>query len=411
MKSNHPQKSIVDVLRDHLTDESPLLIVTDMQALDRSLVAIAEAFPPDTLHAVAVKANNQEPLMRRIAERGFGFEAASASELAMALGQVEAERVVYDAPAKTGTEISKALAAGVRLNVDSIQELRRVAACGPVGRVGVRINPGGRVGAAPGSSTAIPGSKFGIDLREDGEVLLSLLRESPFIDGLHVHTGSQGGDPTLLVDGARSLVDFAIQVEAAGKTVSVLDIGGGLSVDYRSAVDENTLGRWVSLLRTRVPELFSGRWRIITELGRAVHARHSVAVSRVEYTKRSGGRNIAITHAGADLFLRAVYQPELWYHRISVYDQHGQPKGGEPELWDVAGPLCFSGDLIGRGRLLPPIVPGDVVVVHDVGAYTLSMWSRYNERARPKELFVGDYSSPDDISALRSFMSGSKGPS
>ena len=105
--------------------------------------------------------------------------------------------------------------------------------------------------------------------------------------------------------------------------------------------------------------------------------------SRVEYTKIAGGRSIAVIHAGADLFVRAAYAPQHWHHRVSVFDAGGSPKGGALSPWDVAGPLCFSGDLVARERLLPPIEPGDIVVVHDAGAYTLSMWSRYNSRRAP----------------------------
>ena len=106
-------------------------------------------------------------------------------------------------------------------------------------------------------------------------------------------------------------------------------------------------------------------------------------MSRVEYTKVSHGRRIAVTHLGADMFPRTAYLPDTWHHEVSVSDASGAPKSGQVVGQDVAGPLCFSGDLIARDRALPPIEVGDLVVIHDVGAYTLSMWSRYNSRLSP----------------------------
>jgi diaminopimelate decarboxylase len=117
----------------------------------------------------------------------------------------------------------------------------------------------------------------------------------------------------------------------------------------------------------------------------------------VEYTKRSGECRIAVIHAGADLFLRQVLAPEAWSLRVSVHHPDGRPKSGAPEPWDIAGPLCFSGDLLARGRSLPPIEPGDLVVVHDAGAYTLALWSRYNSRCSPVVLAHG----PEGLMVLR----------
>jgi len=108
--------------------------------------------------------------------------------------------------------------------------------------------------------------------------------------------------------------------------------------------------------------------------------------TRVEAVKESGGRRIAIGHVGADLFVRTAYQPQNWPHRISVFTPEGDPKDIAEEdfiLQDVAGPLCFSGDMLAVARPLPKIDEGDIVVVHDTGAYTYSMYSRYNSRLAP----------------------------
>ena len=121
----------------------------------------------------------------------------------------------------------------------------------------------------------------------------------------------------------------------------------------------------------------------MTEFGRLVNAKAGWAASRVEYTKQAGGRRIAVIHLGADFLVRPAYVPEVWRHRVTVHGSAGMPKAGPVVSQDIAGPLCFSGDLVARQRDLPLTEPGDWVVIHDAGAYTLSMWSRYNSRQAP----------------------------
>ena len=135
-------------------------------------------------------------------------------------------------------------------------------------------------------------------------------------------------------------------------------------------------------------------------MGRALHAKAGWFASRVEYTKRAGSRDLAVIHAGADLLVRTAYAPEVWPHRISVHDATGLLKTADVGPWDIVGPLCFSGDRVAEQRQLPAIVPGDIVVVHDVGAYTLSMWSRYNSRQAPAVYSVeGD--GPVDVTLMK----------
>eukprot|EP00828_Plagiopyla_frontata_P030721 TRINITY_DN4024_c0_g1_i2.p3 TRINITY_DN4024_c0_g1~~TRINITY_DN4024_c0_g1_i2.p3 ORF type:complete len:141 (-),score=22.88 TRINITY_DN4024_c0_g1_i2:191-613(-) len=109
-------------------------------------------------------------------------------------------------------------------------------------------------------------------------------------------------------------------------------------------------------------------------------------VSRVEYVKNSGGLPIALQHAGADLFTRPVYLPEKWPLRVTVLDCEGNKKEGPLFTQDIAGPLCFAGDIIAHKRALPQIEQGDWVIIHDAGAYTFSMYSKYNMRLLPQVL-------------------------
>ena len=156
---------------------------------------------------------------------------------------------------------------------------------------------------------------------------------------------------------------------------------------------------YVRALRSEMPALFDGSFTLITEFGRWVHANAGFAVSRVEYLKITKGTGNAtdttvssevstiMIHVGADLLIRECYLPNQWSHKISVADQSGKIKTGNGEKnYTIAGPLCFQGDIIAREISLPRVAEGDYIVIHDTGAYTLSMWSRYNSRQMPKVL-------------------------
>jgi diaminopimelate decarboxylase len=381
----------------HLGEEQPLALFVDFSALDHQLAALRAAFPSGTLHALAIKACPVAGVLKRAIEAGFGLEAASRVELELALRLVEPARIVFDSPAKTPGEIARALRAGVGLNVDNLQELARVAALGPTPGVGLRVNPGVGLGAIAETSTAYAGSKFGVDLGLHRAEVIAAFCRHPWLTGLHVHVGSQGCTPDLLAAGAAALAGLADEIAAAGGRVEAIDIGGGLPVDYAREEEAPAFAAYAAALGRAAPALLSGRWRLVTEFGRHVFARAGWVASRVEYTKRSGERRIAVIHAGADLFLRQVLCPEAWSLRIGVHGPDGRPKPGVPEPWDIAGPLCFSGDLLARGRALPPIEPGDFVVVHDAGAYTLALWSRYNSRLSPAVLAHG----PEGLTVLR----------
>lgn len=372
-----------------LGSDTPVLMFHDLDAFRAGLAALRAAFPPGALHAVAMKANPVGALLAEARALGFGVECASEVEVehALRLGFAGPD-VVFDSPAKTVREIDRALASDVTVNADNLGEIERIAArlAAKPSRsvVGLRVNPVVGGGTIAASSTATRTSKFGVTLDEHRAAIVDAFARHPWLVGLHAHVGSQGCALDRMVESARRLVDLAVEIEARrGRAVTLLDIGGGLPVDYTSDDVRPTFAEYAALLRQRVPELFSGRFRLVTEQGRSVFAKGGWVASRVEHTKRAGGRDIAVVHVGADLFVRTAYLPATWPHRITVHDPAGALKQGPASPWDIAGPLCFSGDLLAEGRALPPVEAGDFVVVHDAGAYTLSMWSRYNSRRAP----------------------------
>lgn len=371
-----------------LFDESPWAVFVDLDRLETRFDRLRVAFDDDTLHAVAVKANPLVKVLRRLAEKGAGLEVASQGELQVARRTpAPASSIVFDSPAKTCRELTGAIAEGIRVNADSLAELARIDELDvePSGNIGLRLNPVVGAGGIEATSVATTLSKFGVDLKRHRRELVAAFEQYPWLDGLHVHTGSQGCGLSLLVEGVRRCVDFAVELEQryGPGCIRTIDIGGGLPVAYRPDDEAPEIEEYAQTLRDEVPALFDGPWRIVTEFGRWLFAPCGFAASRVEYVKPTQSGVIATIHFGADLLVRTAYRPNDWYHRVTIHDKEGLIRRGEQTTVTVAGPLCFSGDLVARQRALPHPVPGDFIAAHDVGAYTFSMWSRYCSRPFP----------------------------
>ncbi len=397
---------------DGLIDEDDTDIVFhDLSFLSERITELKAVFPDSTLHTVALKANPLTALLLKTLESGLGVEVASLPELYLAeRAGFPPSKIVFDSPAKTMKELEHALRLGVSLNVDSFAELKRIDALLKVitstSLIGLRINP--QVAEGRIRSTGVAGriSKFGIPLDAHREEILECYSRYDWLKGIHVHIGSQGYPVELLGEGIKRVVGVATRVNSmlrhgAGRAgVEVVDIGGGLPVSYRHDSDAISMQEYAGLLRDKVGVLFSGEFRLMTEFGRYLHANAGWAASRVEYVKRERDHNIIMTHVGADLLVRKCLNPDDWHHEITVVDRTGRVKTGQDaNRYMVAGPLCFSGDVIGRDLALPAVEEGDYILVHDIGAYTLSMWSRYNSRQMPK--VIGYYGGGEEFEVLR----------
>lgn len=371
------------------------LVLHDLDRLEARAREVVAAFPGSCLHTVAVKANPLPPLLARLKAVGLGAEAASGPELILALqAGFPPERIAFDSPAKTVEELALALQAGVMVNCDNLDEAARLAGLPgsrtPAAAVGLRINPQVGTGTIPASSTAGAWSKFGIPLAEERGAVLAAFDRHPWLTALHLHVGSQGCGPDLLVEGVRRVWDLAREINArsprpGSPRVAVLDIGGGLPFPYLGGPAPYPPARYARDLARACPGIFE-EFRVVTEFGRFLHAGAGWAASRVEYVKRQGGRVTAVLHLGADLFPRECYLPGDWPHRFALFGPDGRPRRGRAVPHQLAGPLCFSGDFPGRDVPLPLARPGDLAVVRDAGAYAMAMWSRYNSRALPRVL-------------------------
>lgn len=381
---------------DLVNPHDTAVVFYNLSSVEERIAGLEKIFPQTALHAIAVKANPLTKILSKIKALDVGAEVASLPELHLAeMAGFSPETIVFDSPCKTRAEIEYALKAGVYLNSDSFDELDRIGeilkTVQSESMIGVRINP--QVGQGSIQSTSVAGtiSKFGISVNENREKIVAYFLKYEWLTGIHVHIGSQGCPVPLVIEGIRKVLDLTIEINEKLKLnsnpnrIGIFDIGGGLPVSYHPEIVPVTMDQYVAMLKESCAELFTGQFRLITEFGRYIYANAGWVASKVEYVKREPSYNIIMTHVGADLFLRKAYNPFDWHHQISVVDKHGNLKSGtDRNKYIVAGPLCFAGDLIARDHELPAVTEGDYILIHDAGAYTLSMWSRYNSRQMPK---------------------------
>ncbi|MFF8715146.1 diaminopimelate decarboxylase [Streptomyces sp. NPDC015184] len=387
--------ALAHAVRDGLLGpRSPLIGLLDVDGVLDAVDALNEAFagPATVQHTFAAKACGLVPVLRLLADAGMGCEVASPGELEQALAAgFPYDRIVFDSPAKTVEELEFALAHGIAINLDNFQELARVdrllAGREPAGPIGLRVNPQVGAGAIGAMSTATATSKFGVALRDPGavEAVTEAFAARPWLNRLHAHVGSQGCPLPLIARGVGVAHDLAERInERLGRTqIVALDIGGGLPVNFDDEDDRPTYADYVAELRAAAPGLLDGRYTLVTEFGRSLLAKSGTVATLVEYTKSAGGRQIAVTHAGAQVATRTVFMPDSWPLRVGIFDASGRPKQGPTQVVDIAGPCCFAGDLTAIGRELPVVEPGDVVALYDTGAYYFSSHFSYNSLPRP----------------------------
>ncbi|GKQ34957.1 diaminopimelate decarboxylase [Streptomyces sp. A012304] len=376
-----------------LSEDRPLAGFVDVPGVRESVAALHAAFAdvPDVLHAFAAKACPLVPVLRLLRDAGMGCEVASPGELWLALDAgFDPARIVLDSPAKTRQEIREALALGVAVNADNLDELERIDALRPAGCasvLGLRVNPQVGAGAIEAMSTATAHSKFGVALRDPGarERVVEAFVRRPWLTRLHGHVGSQGCPLPLIAEGLAALHTLAEEINArvGHRQVTSLDLGGGLPVNFADDTVSPTYADYVAALTAAEPALLDGRYRLVTEFGRSLLAKNGFLAARVEYVKDAGGRRVAVTHAGANVATRTVFMPQAWPLRVSAYGPDGTPKQAALLRQDVAGPCCFSGDVVAHDRALPELAEGDWVVLHDTGAYYFSAPWSYNSLPRP----------------------------
>ncbi len=371
---------------------TPLYAYSRSAMLD-ALAAYRQALEGrDHLICYAMKANSNLAVLQTFAKAGCGFDIVSSGELQRVLAAGgDPAKVVFSGVGKTRAEMLHALETGVMcFNVESEAELELLsqvaAGSGKTARVSLRVNPDVDAGTHPYISTGLKGNKFGI-AHERAVATYQRAAALPGlkVEGIDMHIGSQITDTAPYLDALDRLLDLIEAVEAQGIRISHIDLGGGLGITYADEVPPSAASL-VSAVLERIDSRGHGQRKIVFEPGRSLVGNAGVLVSEVLYLKPGEDKNFCIVDAAMnDLARPAMY--EAWMDIVAC-----TRRGQTGLACDVVGPVCESGDWLGRDRQLA-VQPGDRVAVLSAGAYGMSMASNYNSRGRAAEVMVsGDAS-------------------
>ena len=333
----------------------------------------------------AVKANSNLAVLNVLARCGAGFDIVSGGELRrVLLAGGDPRRVVFSGVAKSREDITVALEAGILcFNVESTPELERLQEMAALmnrrAAISIRVNPDVDARSHPYISTGLRENKFGVAI-DDARTLYARAATLPNIDirGIGCHIGSQLTSLEPFVDALDRVLAMVDELAGDGITLEHVDVGGGLGVVYRDEQPPSPQEYAQALLG----RLGGRRLRLIAEPGRAIVARAGVLLTRVEYLKDSGERHFAIVDAGMNDLIR----PSLYAAWMGI-EPVRRREDATTSCYDVVGPVCESGDFLGKQRHLA-LDTDELLAVSGAGAYGFVMSSNYNSRPRAAEVMV-----------------------
>ncbi|WP_020210751.1 diaminopimelate decarboxylase [Gilvimarinus chinensis] len=332
----------------------------------------------------AVKANSNIALLNLLARLGAGFDIVSGGEMERVLtAGGDPKRIVFSGVGKTAAEMAKALQVGIHcFNVESEPELELLSQVaveqGLTARVSLRVNPDVDAKTHPYISTGLKENKFGIDIARAPEVYRRAAA-LPNIDvqGVDCHIGSQLTELDPFLDALDRLLVLVDGLAAEGIEISHLDLGGGLGVTYRDEVPP-AVADYMAAIKAKLGDR---KLALMFEPGRSIAANAGALLTKVLYLKPTEAHNFAIIDAAMNDNIRpALYQ--AWQDIRPL-----KARRGEKKRWDLVGPVCETGDFLGKDRELA-LEPGDTLAVMSAGAYGFTMSSNYNTRPRACELLV-----------------------
>ncbi|CAB3759260.1 diaminopimelate decarboxylase [Paraburkholderia humisilvae] len=336
---------------------------------------------------VAVKANSNLAVLNVFARMNAGFDIVSGGELARVLAAGgKAENTVFAGVGKSAAEMRDALAAGVKcFNVESIPELDRLnEAAGAMGKrapVSLRVNPDVDAKTHPYISTGLKSNKFGVAF-DDARATYRAAAAMRHLEvvGIDCHIGSQITEVSPYLDAVDRLLELVEQIEADGVKIRHIDVGGGLGITYDDETPPD-IGVFVRTVLDRIDARGHGHREVYFEPGRSLVGNAGILLTRVEFLKPGIEKNFLIVDAAMnDLARPAMYNA---YHAIEPVVTRAAPK----QVYDVVGPVCESGDWLGRERELA-VAAGDLLAIRSAGAYGFVMSSNYNTRPRAAEVMV-----------------------
>jgi len=376
-------------LRELVRQHGGPLYVYSRQAMLAALAPYQKALQGrEHLICYAVKANSNLAVLQTFAQAGCGFDIVSSGELARVLAAGgDAAKVVFSGVGKTRAEMAEALKAGVKcFNVESTAELEVLSnvahGLGLVARVSLRVNPDVDAGTHPYISTGLKGNKFGV-AHDHALATYERAASLPGIEvvGIDCHIGSQITDVGPYLDALDRVLDLVDAIEAKGIRIHHLDLGGGLGITYTDEVPPKA-DELIAQLLARIDARGHGHRQVMFEPGRSLVGNAGVLLTEVLFLKEGEQKNFCVVDAAMnDLMRPALY--EAWMGIVNTL----QRAPDQAQVWDVVGPVCESGDWLGRDRALT-VEQGDVLAVLSAGAYGMTMASNYNTRGRAAELMI-----------------------
>lgn len=364
---------------------TPFYLYSHHTLLDH-FTKIQKAFKElDPLICFAMKSNDNLAVIKTLIDLGAGLDIVSIGELKKAqLVKVDPKKIVFASVGKTDEEIIAAIKAGILFfNVESLPELveidRIAQQLKKKVQIALRINPDVKAATHAKITTGTLDKKFGIDLATARAILLKQ-KKYRFVEvnGLHVHIGSQITTAAPFVSAIKRVITFIKTLRREGVRLKYLDIGGGLAAIY----NEEKVQSAQDYADVIMPYLKKTGLKIIMEPGRFIACNAGIFVSKVLYLKDNGRKKFLIVDGGMNDLIR----PSLYdaYHEIVPVKKNGRTL----MKMDVVGPICESGDYLGKERMLPKMHKNELVAVMSAGAYGYVMSSNYNVRARVPEVMV-----------------------
>ncbi len=350
------------------------LYVYDAEAVRRAYRALAGCFPYRPLDChYAIVCNKNRHLVRALHECGAGIHANTPGDAHAALAAgVPAEQIVYSGTNLGAADLDYFVSRGIRLNLDSLDQLRDLAARGVPQEVGLRLlvdDPG-------------RGSRIGVTAEELEPALAIAEPAGLRVIGLHMYAGTNTLNPARFL----ACLDRVLAVSDGLADLAFVDLGGGFGIDYRAGddgIDLPMVGREVSERMARLSERRRRAVRLVLEPGRILVGRAGILLCTVVSVKERGGRRfVGVDSTVGNIVVPSVYHP---HHRVIALDARG-PALDVPT--DLCGNTTHSRDFLGRGLRLPEVRPGDLVALCDVGAYGYAMSSHFLNRPRPAEVVL-----------------------
>lgn len=333
----------------------------------------------------AVKANSNLAVLNLLAKLGAGFDIVSIGELERVIrAGGDIKKVVFSGVAKRSDEIRRALVLGIDcFNIESIAELQRLDAITKEmdinANVSLRVNPDVDATTHPYISTGLKENKFGVDINDALEIYLQIAACSHLnAVGVDCHIGSQLLDLSPFRSCFEKVFKLVDQLSDAGIQLRHIDVGGGLGIRYEEGEQPPSMQQYAEVL---APFMQGREVEIFVEPGRSIVADAGILLTRVEHIKHTADKNFALVDAAMNDLMR----PSLYsaWHDITEVERTGNPKTS----YDVVGPVCETGDFLGKGRDLD-IQEGSLLAVQAAGAYGFVMSSNYNTRLRAAEVLI-----------------------